>query len=269
MVIKQRKPESHIGSWLILIYIVLALIVIAVLFLNTVKVPYEVKETIIIKEPKTEIITINYTEPYEVKENITEQISVKYTSCGYEDINFSVGYIGDLSKMAYDYRSETGYLFNPSSSSDPSGRYIQKAKICNLDIYNPEVKQVYPRDSLGLKILFKVCFLYDNKEVECPNKISILIANKPCKETNDLDMTWIAPFDPKRDIKLKPVSVSQKWVCEDRVRNVDGKTTQTVKIFQKSLQRKETREILVDKPIEKISAIQITLWEKLRKDYRL
>ncbi len=267
MVLKQRSPESHVGSWLILIYIFIAMIVIAILFLNTVKVPYEVKETIIIKEPKTETITIDYTEPYEVKEAITEKIPVKYAECGYKDINFSVEYIGDLSKKAYDYRSGTGYLFNPSRGTNPTGRYLQKVRVCNLDIYNPEVQQTYSRDYMGLRVLFEVCHLYDGETVECPSKVNIVVANRPCKDTSDLEINWVAPFDPKRDIKLRPLSVSQKWVCEEKTRFIDGKTQQIIKTAQRKLQKTETKEILVDKPIEKISTTQITLWKKLRNDY--
>ena len=264
MVIKQRKPEGHVSSWLILIYIFLALIVIIILFLNTVKVPYEITETVTIKEPKTISVTVNYTEPYEVKEVETEKIPVKYTDCGYKDTNFSVEYIGDLSKMAYDYRTNTGYIFNPGDVGGGGflGRYMQKARICNRDIYDYNQGQ-----HGGLKIVFDVCFFYDNKLVDCPNKLSIQVEHYPCKDTSEGDMMWVAPFDPKRDIKLKPVSVTQKWICEEKTRVIDGKQKQTIKILQREKQRTETKQILVDKQIQKNSTIQVTLWEKLRRDY--
>lgn len=262
MVIKYRVPSNSLSSWLILVYIFLAMIVIAVLFLNTVKVPYEITEIEIVKEPKTETITINYTEPYEVRETKTEQLPVTYEECGYKDINISVEYIGDLSKMAYDYRSKTGYLSNPASGNNPEGRYLQRARVCNADLY-----EEFMRTHEGLKIVFEVCFFFDGKEVECPNKITMQVLNKPCKDTADGDMMWVAPFDSRRDIKLRPLSITQKWTCEEKTRFIPGKETQIVKILQREKQRIETKQTFIDKKIEKKSTIQVTLWEKLRRDY--
>jgi hypothetical protein len=232
--------------------------------LNTVKVPYEIKETIIIKEPKTETITVKYTEPYEVREFVTEKIPHTTVECGYRDINFSVEYIGDLSKMAYDYRTETGYYFNPSSptGANPMGKYVQKARVCNQDL-----NVGFRTQQGGLRITFRVCFLYNGMEVGCPNTVNLQVYTKPCKETSKFDMMWIVPFDPRRDIKLKPISVTQKWVCEEKLTMIDGKQTQTVKILQRELERNETKEVLIDKQIEQSKIIQVTLWEKLRRDY--
>ncbi|MBI4154909.1 hypothetical protein HY498_02375 [Candidatus Woesearchaeota archaeon] len=265
MVIKKRRSKINIRSWLIVILIILAMIVIAVLFLNIVKVPVDVTEITYIKEPVTETIKINYTEPYNVTEEISEpSTQVEYSFCSYKDINFSIEYIGDLSKMAYDYRSNTGYLFNRAIGVNPAGRYVQRAKVCNLDVYD-----YYLRQHFGLNIDFEVCFFYDNKEVECPNKIFINVLNKPCKETSELDMQWVAPFDPKRDVRLKPISVTQKWTCEDKSKVIPGETRQVTKTLYKTLQKTETKIIYVDKPVEKISTIYITLWEDLRNKYGL
>ncbi|MBD3259948.1 hypothetical protein GF371_04950 [Candidatus Woesearchaeota archaeon] len=193
------------------IFVLFVCFILLIYFLNTIQVPYVVYEPVeeITKDVETEfyadkepyevvvpvVETVNHTEEKVVRNGTAE---IGYEHCYEEDFSFNFSYYGDLSEMRdyMDKNHDTGYW---------EGQYKQEMTICN-------------EENDTMEFIYNLCRFQGNEELECKGEFIEKIPRHTCR---DVYHVWVTLFAPDKYMRIQPVSVSQKTICEKRYREVE------------------------------------------------
>lgn len=219
------------------VFVLFLLVILSIYLLNTIQVPYAVYEPVeeVTKDVETEFFsekqpyevvvpvveTINYTEEQVVR-NGTAQVG--YTSCYEVDFKFNYSYYGDLGEMRdyMDKNHDTGYW---------EGQYKQEMTICN-------------EENETLEFIYNLCMFQGNEMLECIGEYIEIIPGFVCRKVHH---TWITLFAPDKYMRIQPVSVSKKTLCEKKYKEVEVGKRQLVNVtysenitkYEKSVEYKD------------------------------
>lgn len=166
------------------------------------------------KDIKIKVLNVTHkkicNQPLEFSYNedvLAEQDIPIVRQCFDQEYKYSIDYVGDLKNLKnpefIDYPERTGYQF-----SGHDGRYYQYAYVCNLEDweYGPMIAK------------FNVCLFYNDEMVSCNSQITMRVPGTgknnvdPCRPTDQ--MIYETSFNPGKDLRLVPVSITTKKVCK-------------------------------------------------------